>query len=70
MHAVQDERRAKAAFARRRHVERNLGRGKRLQALSQSPKLGVADPTASAAGVHQSAVWGLVGQQECPEERS
>ena len=66
MHPAEDERRAEATDARRRHIERHVGRGKRLQEVPQSHKLRIVDTTAGAAGVYQSAVWSVVCQQKCP----
>jgi hypothetical protein len=64
MHAAEDERRTKAAGPRRRHIERHLGGGERLQAAPQSLQLGIVDPDPGATGIHQSAVRCVIRQQE------
>ena len=69
MHAAEDERRTKAASPRRRHVDRHLRGGERLQAAPQSLQLGIVDPDPGATGIHQSAVRCVIRQQERPEPR-
>ena len=51
MHAAQHERRAEAAAARRRHLERHFVGRERLQAMPQPFKLGRVDAGAGAAGM-------------------
>jgi len=62
MHSAENERRAEAAGAWRRHIQWHIGRSKRLQEVPQPLKLRIADAASNAAGVYQSAVWGVVRQ--------
>src|SRR5205814_268297 len=54
--------------ARRRGVERHLGRRQRLQTARQPFKLGMADPGAGAARVNKPPIGIVIGEQQGPRK--
>jgi hypothetical protein len=67
MYTAEHQGRAEAAGARRRHVERHFVGRKRLQAAPQPLKLGGVDAGADAAGINQTSVGIVVGEQQRAE---
>ena len=67
MDAAQDQRRSEAAVARRRDIERHLGRRQRLHAAPQPFELRVADAGAGAAGVNEPPIGIIIGEQQSPK---
>src|SRR5580704_14136536 len=67
MDAAQDQRRSEAAVARRRDIERHLGRRQRLHAAPQPFELRVADAGAGAAGVNEPPIAIIIGEQQSPK---
>jgi hypothetical protein len=68
MHAAEKERRAEAGRARRRHVERHLRNGERLQPPPQPFELGLVD--AGLYGPESPRGLAFPCQSACPGERA
>ena len=69
MHAAEDERGAKPPRARWRHVQRHLGRGKRLEAAPEPFQLRIVDASPGAAGINQPPVGVVRREQKRAEPR-
>ena len=67
MHAAQNERRAEPAGARRRHVERHIGRRQGLEAAPQAFKLRPVEAGADAAGINQPVIRVVISEQQSAE---
>jgi hypothetical protein len=70
MHAREHERRVEAAPPRRRHVERHPSGRQRLQARCEPRQLAHGHAGARAPGVHETAVRGIIGEQQRAQVRA
>ena len=69
MHAAEHQRRAEPGRARRRHVERHLSSGQRLQPPPQPFEFGLVDAGADPAGVSEPSVRIVIAEQQRAETR-